>query len=277
MAPERFRGDGDGRADVYSLGLTLYELLALRPAFDSPDRLQLIEQIKVEDPPRPRALDPQIPRDLETIVLKAIAKNPQGRYPSADALGEDLRRFLADEPIKARRVGPLERAWIWAKRRPAAAALLLASAVAALALVGVGVAFIYNRRLEAKNVHFANTSAETDRALATAEQACRLAPDRQAYRIGLGVALYRAGRCQDAIKTLKGADQPNTRSPTVLAVLTLAHHRLGQREHACDDLSRLRELKRQPEQAPNEEARAFPREVEAAEQDLAFPIHPFAC
>ena len=163
MAPERFRGEGDGRADVYALGLTLYELLTLRPAFDSPDRLQLIEQIKTEDPPRPRALDPRIPRDLETIVLKAIAKDPKDRYPSADALGEDLRRFLADEPIRARRVGPLERAWIWAKRRPAAAALLLVSAVAALALVGAGVAFIYNTRLEAKNTQLAQASAKTDR------------------------------------------------------------------------------------------------------------------
>ena len=87
MAPERFRGEGDGRADVYALGLTLYELLTLRPAFDSPDRLQLIEQIKAEEPQRPRALDPRIPRDLETIVLKAIDKDPKDRYPSADALG----------------------------------------------------------------------------------------------------------------------------------------------------------------------------------------------
>ena len=76
----------------------------LRPAFDSPDRLQLVEQIKAEDPPRPRALDRHIPRDLETIVLKAIAKDPQGRYSTADALSEDLRRFLADEPIRARRM-----------------------------------------------------------------------------------------------------------------------------------------------------------------------------
>ena len=102
MAPERFRGEGDARADVYALGLTLYELLTLRPAFDSPDRLRLIEQIKTEEPPRPRSLDPRIPRDLETIVLKAIEKDPSGRYPTADALAEDLRRFLADEPIQAR-------------------------------------------------------------------------------------------------------------------------------------------------------------------------------
>ena len=124
MAPERFRGEGDGRADVYALGLTLYELLTLRPAFDSPDRLQLIEQIKAEDPPRPRALDPRIPRDLETIVLKAIAKDPQGRYPSADALGEDLRRFLADEPIRARRVSLAGRLLRWGRRNKAVAGLL---------------------------------------------------------------------------------------------------------------------------------------------------------
>src|SRR5207249_1043478 len=136
MAPERFRGEGDGQADVYALGLTLYELLTLRPAFDSPDRLQLIEQIKAEDPERPRALDSRIPRDLETIVLKAINKDAKDRYQSADALGEDLRRFVADEPIRARRVAFWERGWRWARRRPAGAALIVLSLVATLGLLG---------------------------------------------------------------------------------------------------------------------------------------------
>ena len=86
MAPERFRGRGDARADVYSLGLTLYELLTLRPAFDSPDRLALSEQIKSVEPPRPRSIDPRIPRDLETIVLKAIEKDA-GR-PLRDGRGD---------------------------------------------------------------------------------------------------------------------------------------------------------------------------------------------
>ena len=104
MAPERFRGEGDARADVYALGLTLYELLTLRPGFDSSDRLKLIEQIKTEEPPRPRAVDARIPRDLETIVLKAIEKDPKARYQTAEAMGEDLGRFLADEPIRARQV-----------------------------------------------------------------------------------------------------------------------------------------------------------------------------
>ena len=109
MAPERFRGRGDARADLYSLGLTLYELLVLRPAFDSHDRVALSEQIKNLEPSRPRSIDPRVPRDLETIVLKAIDKDPRTRYASAEALAEDLRRFLDDEPILARRVGAPER------------------------------------------------------------------------------------------------------------------------------------------------------------------------
>jgi serine/threonine-protein kinase len=123
MAPERFRGEGDGRADLYALGLTLYELLTLRPAFAATDRLELMERIKGHEPERPRTLDARIPRDLETIVLKAIEKDPARRYATAGALAEDLRRFLADEPIAARRASALEHAARWAKRHPAQAAL----------------------------------------------------------------------------------------------------------------------------------------------------------
>ncbi|HTU21669.1 MAG TPA: protein kinase [Gemmataceae bacterium] len=124
MAPERFQGEGDERADVYGLGLTLYELLVLRPAFVERDRLQLIDRIKNQEPPRPRALDRRIPRDLETIILKAIDKEAKRRYASAEALAEDLRRFLADEPIRARRTSELERLRLWGRRNPAVASLL---------------------------------------------------------------------------------------------------------------------------------------------------------
>ena len=123
MAPERFRGEGDARADVYALGMTLYELLTLRSGFASSDRLALIEQIKTEEPVRPRAIDARIPRDLETIVLKAIEKDPKARYRSAEAMGEDLRRFVADEPIRARQVSAPERYWRWACRNPVIAVL----------------------------------------------------------------------------------------------------------------------------------------------------------
>ena len=101
MAPERFRGWSDPRSDVYSLGLTLYEMLLLRPAFESADRLELIRQVTHDEPLPPRKVDPKIPRDLETIVLKAIDKEPSRRYPSADELAADLRRFLEDGPIQA--------------------------------------------------------------------------------------------------------------------------------------------------------------------------------
>src|SRR5207302_871073 len=121
MAPERFRGQADARSDVYSLGLTLYELLCLQPAFAVADRGGLAKQIAEEEPPRPATLDPGVPRDLETIVLKASAKEPARRYQSARQLAGDLECFLGDRPIQARRSTAWERAWRWCRRNPAVA------------------------------------------------------------------------------------------------------------------------------------------------------------
>jgi WD40 repeat protein/serine/threonine protein kinase len=133
MAPERFRGEGDARVDTYALGLTLYEFLTLQPAYDLSDRLKLIEQIQTDEPARPRSLDGRIPADLETIVLKAIDKDATRRYPTAEAMAEDLRRFLADEPIQARRTTASEHTWRWCRRNPS-----LAAALAAMVLILVG-------------------------------------------------------------------------------------------------------------------------------------------
>jgi eukaryotic-like serine/threonine-protein kinase len=144
MAPERFRGQGEAGADIYALGLTLYELLVLRPAFDASDRVALSEQIKTVDPPRPRSIDPRVPRDLETIVLKATEKDPKARYASAETLAEDLRRFLDDEPILARRVRTAERYWRWARRNKLIATLSGAlTAVLVAVTVGSIVAAAY--------------------------------------------------------------------------------------------------------------------------------------
>jgi serine/threonine protein kinase/WD40 repeat protein len=137
MAPERFEGRCDVRSEVYSIGLTLYEALTLRAAFEERDRLALINRVKHEEPPRPCQVDAKIPRDLETIVLKAIAKEPADRYATAAELAEDLRRFLADRPIRARRTPWQERVWRWCRRNPAVASLtafvlLLLVAVAAV-------------------------------------------------------------------------------------------------------------------------------------------------
>ncbi len=106
MAPERFAGRTGTGADIYGLGATLYELATGRPAFPDADRAVLIHRVLHEDPPRPRQLDPRLPRDLETIVLKAMAREPSHRYATAAELAEDLRRFVEDRPIRARRVGP---------------------------------------------------------------------------------------------------------------------------------------------------------------------------
>jgi WD40 repeat protein/tetratricopeptide (TPR) repeat protein len=136
MAPERFEGHCDVRSEVYSLGLTLYEALTLRAAFAERDRLALINRVKHEEPPRPCQVDAKIPRDLETIVLKAMAKHPADRYATAAELAEDLRRFLADRPIRARRTPWHERVWRWCRRNPAVASL---TALALLLLVTVAV------------------------------------------------------------------------------------------------------------------------------------------
>ncbi|MDR3638692.1 MAG: protein kinase [Isosphaeraceae bacterium] len=121
MAPERFRGRADRRSDVYGLGLTLYEMLTLQSPFGTGDRARLTERILQSEPPRPRRVDPRIPRDLETIVLKAIAKEPGRRYDNASALADDLRRFLSDRPIHARRTPPWEHGWRFCRRNPALA------------------------------------------------------------------------------------------------------------------------------------------------------------
>ena len=134
MAPERFRGQADVRSDIYGLGLTLYELLALRPAYEETDRARLIDRLTRADPEHLLKLDSAIPRDLATVVHKAIARDPSDRYQTAGDLASDLTRFLEDRPIRARRLGPLGVSWRWARRNKAVASLL--GLVAAL-LIGI--------------------------------------------------------------------------------------------------------------------------------------------
>jgi WD40 repeat protein/tRNA A-37 threonylcarbamoyl transferase component Bud32 len=140
-APERFEGLGDVRSDVFSLGLTLYEMVTLRPAFAASGRAQMIERLLHEQPRPPRKCDVQVPQDLETLILKAIAKEPGQRYQSAGELADDLRQFLADRPIRARRSRWPERLWRWCRRNPAVATLTAAVALLLVAVaVGSGVA-----------------------------------------------------------------------------------------------------------------------------------------
>src|SRR5262249_39172177 len=133
----------DGRTDIYSLGVTLYELLTLRPAIDSQDRGEILRKSARGGPARPGGLSRAVPRDRETILRKAMAKEPAERYATAKELADELRRFLEDKPIRARRVGLGQRAVLWARRRPAEAALVGVGSLAPLALIVTGMSLWY--------------------------------------------------------------------------------------------------------------------------------------
>jgi serine/threonine protein kinase/Flp pilus assembly protein TadD len=150
MSPEQAlakRGLLDERTDIYSLGATLYELLTLEPAFDGSDRQELLHQIAFEEPKPPRRLNRAVPVDLETILLKALAKEPSGRYATAQEMADDLRRFLSDEPVLARRPTFLQRTAKWCRRHRAvvATAVLVGILVGIVGLMGATAVFWYGQ------------------------------------------------------------------------------------------------------------------------------------
>ncbi len=250
MAPERFDGWSDPRSDLYSLGVTLYELLTLRPLFDEPNRARLIKRVTHELLQPPRKLERRIPRDLETIVLKAIAKEPGQRYASAEALAEDLRRFLADRPVKARRTSAPERLWRWGRRNPALA-VSLSSLFLVLAIGCIGMTLLWRRAERQRSIateQRARAEANFARARAAVDDSLGQISDSQLKSVP-GLQPLRRDLLRSALRFYEGfvkerGDDPTLRAGLAAAQLRLAkiQHEMGTEPQAQDTLRQAMEL-----------------------------------
>jgi WD40 repeat protein/serine/threonine protein kinase len=165
MSPEQAlaqRAALDPRTDVYSLGVTLYELLTLEPAYNGRNREEVLRQIAFEEPRPPRRLNQAVPVELETVVLKAMAKNPDERYATAKDLADDLRRFLEDKPIRARRPSLWHRAAKWARRHKTVVRAALAMLLLAVAALAVSTVLIWRAKDDVKQANDALNRANAD-------------------------------------------------------------------------------------------------------------------
>jgi tetratricopeptide (TPR) repeat protein len=180
MSPEQAQSGGkpvDHRTDVYALGATLYELLTLQPAFPGDDRRELLRRILLEEPRRPRRVNAAVPADLEAVVLKAMEKVPAERYGSAQELADDLRRFLADEPVRARHPSMWRSAAKWAMRHAAMVAIAAAAVAVVAVTLGVTVAL-----LSVRNKELSEQRTRLDEALGSANERAEQLKQEQAAR-----------------------------------------------------------------------------------------------
>ena len=228
MPPEAFDGKADGRGDIYSLGLTLYELLAFRPAFDEKDRNRLIKKLTTEEPVRLNRLNRDVPRDLVTIVHKAIARDPAHRYRTPAEMAEDLKRFMEDRPVHARRVSDSERLWRWCRRNPLTASLV--AGIVLTFLVGFAGVFWQWRAAEAAREDEKNERRRADAARRGAESAADEANQ----------AREEADHARVAAEKSQTAAEAETYRALLSEVRALrASHEPGWRNQALDNLARL--------------------------------------
>src|SRR6266536_2407284 len=213
MSPEQAlakRVTIDHRSDVYSLGVTLYELLTLEPAVGGKDRQELLHQIAFEEPPLPRKVNRAIPQELETIVLKAMEKNPAERYVTAQDLADDLRRFLEDKPIRARRPSLAQRARKWARRHKP---LVRATAALVLAVLLLGGGVLWREQRQRGTVEWA-VEASLERAELLQQQerwdealAVLMVAEGQLEGRGLGTLRERVEQLKRDVGMLVGLEQ----------------------------------------------------------------------
>jgi dienelactone hydrolase len=204
MSPEQITGGRvplDHRTDVYSLGATLYELLTLRPPFSGASRDQVLAQILRKDPPPPRTLNAKVPVDLETICLKALEKDPDHRYRTADALADDLRRYLNRFAIAAKRAGPVARLAKFVRRHKLATAA--GGAILLLATVAGITTWLYQRSRQDVAEQAAATQAEREQADLARRQHEALAKVRDVER------LIQARKFPEALALLESAVAPD--------------------------------------------------------------------
>src|SRR5262249_33487009 len=150
-------------SDVYGLGAVLYALLTGRAPFRGESTLETLQQVRERPPERPSRFKPRTPAELEIVCLKCLEEDPARRAAHAAAVREDLRRFVEGRPIRARRASGIERTWRWCRRNPTAAGFLVASSIAALAMVGVVVGFHYNTQLNHYNTQLNHYNTQLKR------------------------------------------------------------------------------------------------------------------